>query len=244
MPKVNPKALLELDDVRRAMAVASTTGPMEAALFAWMYEFGARAAEPGLQKVADVDLRSMRARPIHLKHVSASRGMIEGREWETMLRFCRETIPPWLEAQPTHVIMPAQKSYLFPSRRPGHCNTCQGKGKRPAMRDRVWTTVHCHHCGGMGKRWGLSRHEVYVLIVDILTRAGVPPGHRHPHTLRHSIITHLLEGEIAAGVIQERVGHRFLTTTLSYARATKIARAKLEGALKDLYEPEKGNDDG
>jgi integrase len=240
MPKVNPKALLELDEVRAAFTTAKATGPLEGALFAWMYEFGARAAEPGLQKVSDVDLHSMRARVLHLKSSrSVVRGSVQGTEWDAILPFCREVLPGWLEARPKAILVAGQRPYLFPSRAPGDCPACKGSGERPAMRERVWTTAPCHHCGGTGKRWGLSRHEVYHLITGILTRAGVQPGHRHPHTLRHSIITHLLEGEVAAGVIQERVGHRYLQTTLSYARATKTARAKLEGALQGLYNKEK-----
>jgi integrase len=236
MPKVNPKALLELSEVKAAFQVAKTIGPLEGALFAWMYEFGSRAAEPGLQKVSDVDLHSMRARVVHLKSSrSVVRGEARGVEWDALLPFCREVLPGWLAARPRFVRATGQKPYLFPSTSPGACPTCKGSGKRPAMRERVWTTAPCHHCGGTGKRWGVSRFEVYRIITDVLTRTGVPEGHRHPHTLRHSIITHLLEGEVAAGVIQERVGHRFLQTTLGYARATKSARAKLESALGELY---------
>lgn len=236
MPKVNPKALLELDEVRAAFHTAKATGPREGALFAWMYEFGARAAEPGLQKVSDVDLHSMRARVVHLKSSrSVVRGVARGTEWAAIPPFCREVLPAWLQAQPRFVVAAGQKPYLFPSTSPGACPTCKGSGERPAMHERVWTTAPCHHCGGTGKHWGVSRFEVYRIITDVLTRAGVQEGHRHPHTLRHSIITHLLEGEIAAGVIQERVGHRYIQTTLGYARATKAARAKLEGALQGLY---------
>lgn len=240
MPKVNPKALLELDEVRAAIETAKATGPLEAALFAWMYEFGARAAEPGLQRLDDIDLRTKRARVIHLKSSSAVvRGRVQGQEWDAMLPLCCELLPLWLKARPGRILEAGQKPYLFPSRFPGNCFACKGSGNRPAMRERLWTTVHCHHCGGTGKRWGLSRHEVYHIVTDLLKRAGVAPGHRHPHTLRHSIITHLLEGDVAAGVIQERVGHRFLATTLQYARATKTARLKLEGALSGLYTKEK-----
>ena len=240
MPKVNPKALLELSEVKAAFEVARAAGPLEGALFAWMYEFGSRAAEPGLQRVADVDLHSMRARVIHLKSSrSVVRGSVRGTEWDALLPFCQEALPAWLEARPRFIRKAGQQPYLFPSHAPGACPTCKGSGQRPAMRERVWTTAPCHHCGGAGKRWGVSRFEVYKIITQILTRAGVPEGHRHPHTLRHSIITHLLEGDIAAGVIQERVGHRFLQTTLGYARATKSARAKLEGALGALYKKEK-----
>ena len=235
MPKVNPKALLELDEVRHAFEVAKATGPLPGALFAWTYEFGARAAEPGLQKLTDVDLEGGRARIVHLK----TSGPVRGTDWDALLPYCRAALPRWLKARPEAIQAPGQKPYLFPSRVPGRCPTCRGTGERHAQRDGAVMMVRCHHCAGAGKRWGVSRFEVYEIITDVLSRAGVREGCRHPHTLRHSIITHLLEGNVPAAVIQERVGHRFLQTTLGYVRATKTARAKLEGALSGLYD-EKG----
>jgi len=236
MPKVNAKAVLEIEDVKRAMSVAEAAGPFEAALFAWLYEFGARAAEPGLQLVKDVDLRGARARIVHLKTAAPIEGSIHGKEWDSLLPFCRRLLPLYMQVHAHHVLEKPQAVYLFPSRSPGDCCTCLGTGKRKAMKDKAWVKAHCHHCGGSGKRWGITRHDVYHFVTVTLAKAGVPEGFRHPHVLRHSVVSHLLDGEVAPTVIQERVGHRFLSTTLGYMRTTKAARSRLEGALKGLYD--------
>jgi integrase len=233
MPKVDPKAVLERDDVRRGRAVAHKMGLLEGTIFDWMYEFGARASEPGLQTLRDVDLRAARARPIHLKHGQAQ-------DWHALLAFCRESLPKWLEAR-----KPGrdQAQTLFPAETVGPCEACGGEGQRALLRLDVKTGKRyrgaekypCHHCGATGRRLGISRFLVHEIITTTLGKAGVPKGRRHPHVLRHSIITHLLESGIAPAVVQDRVGHTQLATTLGYARATRAAAAQMEAALGDIY---------
>ena len=242
MPAVDPKAVLEIDDIRKAMLHAERLGPQHAAIFAWMYEFGARAAEPGLQLVSDVDVRSARARPVHLKtNASARTGTVTKSDWHALLPFCRKTLPLWLAARKDFITRAEQKDALFPSGIKGHCYTCAGTGKRPILRRREDGsrehdgTTKCHHCGGTGARPGVDRREIYDIVTKVLRESGAPEGRQHPHVLRHSIITHLLEGGTPATVVQDRVGHSSLMTTLAYARATRAAAAKLEGSLKGLY---------
>lgn len=228
MPRTrNEKAVLEVDEVNRAIEIAKAQGPFQHTLFVWLYEWGARASEPGLQLLKDVDLRMNRARAVHLKHGAE-------REWDALLLECREALPRWVAEQPKHVLHPEQKPFLFPSAEPGDCYPCSGSGKLTVSSKKVTKTIDCYHCGTTGKRWGVSRHEIAALTNDVLAKAGVEEERRHPHVLRHSIVTHLLEADVPPPVIQVRVGHKNLSVTLGYARATKKAAAMLDNALLKL----------
>jgi len=229
MPKVPPKAVLQTEDIGKIMREAQRRGPETAALLAWLYEFGSRASEPGLQTVSDVDLRAGRARPRHLKDGAAA-------DWQVLLPFCRKALPEWV-----HDSM-GSKMPLFPSDTPGKCYTCHGTGKRTRlMREKktgrrfAGNAVKCHHCDGTGVRVGISRIEVHRIVREVLLAAGVPESLCYPHVLRHSIITHLLEGGMPATAVQERVGHRALASTLGYAKATKFVGAQMEKALQGVY---------
>jgi integrase/recombinase XerD len=69
----------------------------------------------------------------------------------------------------------------------------------------------------LGRRGPLSRIQVYRLIRDYATKAGIQRK-VSPHTLRHSCAMHMLERGADLRIVQELLGHASLRTVVHYTR--------------------------
>ena len=70
----------------------------------------------------------------------------------------------------------------------------------------------------------LTRAGAFLILRKLAERAGLEPERVHPHLLRHSFATHLLEGGADLRSVQEMLGHADLATTELYTHVTDKRR--------------------
>jgi integrase/recombinase XerD len=73
----------------------------------------------------------------------------------------------------------------------------------------------------------LTRAGVFLIPRTLAGRAGLEPERVHPHVLRHSFATHLLEGGADLRSVQEMLGHADLATTELYTHVSDRRRREL-----------------
>jgi integrase/recombinase XerD len=71
---------------------------------------------------------------------------------------------------------------------------------------------------------GLTRAGAFLVLRRLAARAGLDPERVHPHLLRHSFATHLLEGGADLRSVQEMLGHADLGTTELYTHVSDRRR--------------------
>ena len=78
----------------------------------------------------------------------------------------------------------------------------------------------------------LSRVMIFMLLKDLTAKAGIKKN-VHPHILRHSFATHLVEAGADLRAVQEMMGHKSITTTEIY---THLDRGYLRQTLEKFQE--------
>jgi integrase/recombinase XerD len=77
----------------------------------------------------------------------------------------------------------------------------------------------------------LSRVMVFMILKELAVKSGLTMN-VHPHTLRHSFATHLVEAGADLRAVQEMLGHKSITTTEIY---THLDRTYLRQTLEKFH---------
>jgi integrase/recombinase XerD len=90
---------------------------------------------------------------------------------------------------------------------------------RPFLDRRHLPAVFLNARGG-----ALTRAGAFLILRKLAAQAGLEPERIHPHLLRHSFATHLLEGGADLRSVQEMLGHADLSTTELYTHVSDRRR--------------------
>ena len=121
-----------------------------------------------------------------------------------------------------------QRVALFgaPCRRALEAYLSEGRPALAAVASTPDAALFLNRNGGpLGERGARARLD------DIARAAGLPEAF-HPHTLRHSFATHLLDGGADLRVVQELLGHESLGTTQVY---THVSTTRLRGLYSSAH---------
>ena len=68
----------------------------------------------------------------------------------------------------------------------------------------------------------LSRTQFYRVFRQLCEQVGIPDDKRHPHVLKHSLGSHMANAGLPIQVIQHRLGHRNISSTMIYVQMSNV----------------------
>ncbi len=112
----------------------------------------------------------------------------------------------------------------------------QGRPKLFGTKIRMTNALFINRYGGR-----LTARRVQEMLQERAKNAGI--GKKvHPHMLRHTFATHLLDGGADLRVVQELLGHESLTSTQIYTHVTKSQARKVYLSAHPMAREDKPND--
>lgn len=82
----------------------------------------------------------------------------------------------------------------------------------------------------------LDRTQFFRLFQSIAAAAGLPPGKRHPHALKHSIASHLVGANVNLALVKQQLGHKSIGSTMRYVTTSdQQASRATASALMEIY---------
>lgn len=82
----------------------------------------------------------------------------------------------------------------------------------------------------------LDKTSIWRMFTKTATKAKLPLNLRHPHVLKHSIATHMLEGGDDIRHVQDWLGHSRIDNTIIYAEVTGRLEQKGLAVVSQLAE--------
>jgi site-specific recombinase XerD len=221
--------IMTLEGITNLIAAADGTRPADLrdrALLEAMYASGVRVSEAAGLDVHDVDLDELTM-------------LVRGKGNKQRLVVMGEPARAAIE----RYIRDGRSALIEKRRRKGTEDggwTVEGgarRGVRPrTTNDQRPTTTNALFINRNGTR--LSQRRIQLIVRKYALAAGID-ARVHPHLLRHTFATHLLDGGAELRVVQELLGHSNPNTTQIYLHVTEERQRKVvEGSLDEIAEVE------
>ena len=72
----------------------------------------------------------------------------------------------------------------------------------------------------------LDRTQFFRLFKAVATEAGLPTEKRHPHALKHSLASHLVQANVNLALVKQQLGHKSIGSTMRYVTTSDHQASK------------------